>query len=324
MALASSKDGGLDPLEFSLACDIVELLVLTVDEVFLQTLRGAVGGSRRLWHVPSPHQVSDLLVAGQVGILVLDVQALHETAGVFVSEIKRQFPDLVVVVAGDRGAEMLLANLISVGSIYRFIHKPMSPARARLFADAAVKRYEEQRHRTVRTMNQPPAMPLARRWLIVAACCMLTTAAGAWWFQQRSREARRAQVTPVTSQSSASPLLTRAAAALAANRLSPPAADNALELYLQALARNPSDAAARAGLTEVHERLLARAENALLEERLDEAAAAIQIARRAGVESGRIALLTAQLARSRSLVKSQRSSTASKNDASAEMPASSR
>jgi len=40
------------------------------------------------------------------------------------------------------------------------------------------------------------------------------------------------------------------------------------------LARNPADSSARAGLAEVHERLLARAENALLEERLDEAAAA--------------------------------------------------
>ena len=60
---------------------------------------------------------------------------------------------------------------------------------------------------------------------------------------------------------------------------------------------------ARAGLAEVHERLLARAENALLEERLDEAAAAIETARKSGVESGRIAFLTAQLAKSREQVK---------------------
>ena len=57
------------------------------------------------------------------------------------------------------------------------------------------------------------------------------------------------------------------------------------------------------GLAEVHERLLARAENALLEERLDEAAAAIETARKAGVESGRIAFLSAQLAKSREQIK---------------------
>jgi len=90
---------------------------------------------------------------------------------------------------------------------------------------------------------------------------------------------------------------------LAANRLTEPAGDNALELYLQLQARNPADSNARSGLAEVHERLLARAENALLEERLDEAAAAIETARKSGVESGRIAFLTAQLAKSREQIK---------------------
>src|ERR1700719_2102712 len=146
--LASDEEGAaLDALRFSLASDIVELVVLTADEIFLQTLREAVGGARRLWHVPSADKVSDLLVAGEVGILVLDVQALNETAAVFVGQIKRQFPDLVVVVAGNRDAENALAGLISAGIVYRFIHKPMSPGRARLFADAAVKKYGERRKR---------------------------------------------------------------------------------------------------------------------------------------------------------------------------------
>src|SRR6202166_2309195 len=146
--LASDEEGAaLDALRFSLASDIVELVVLTADEVFLQTLREAVGGARRLWHVPSADKVSDLLVAGEVGILVLDVNALSEIASVFIGQIKRQFPDLVVVVAGNRDAETSLAALISAGSVYRFIHKPMSPGRAKLFADAAVKKYEEQRRR---------------------------------------------------------------------------------------------------------------------------------------------------------------------------------
>ena len=76
-----------------------------------------------------------------------------------------------------------------------------------------------------------------------------------------------------------------------------------MELYLQASARDPADPKARSGLAEVHERLLARAENALLEERLDEAALAIETARKSGVESGRIAFLTAQLAKSREQVR---------------------
>ena len=68
----------MDALRSSLAADIVELVVLTADEAFLQTLREAVGASRRLWHVLSPDKVADLLLAGGVGIVVLDVDALQQ------------------------------------------------------------------------------------------------------------------------------------------------------------------------------------------------------------------------------------------------------
>jgi TonB family protein len=302
--LASDEDGSsLEALKFSLASDIVELVVLTSDDAFLQTLREAVGGARRLWHVPSADKVSDLLVAGEVGIVVLDVQMLHDSARIFVEQIKRQFPDLVLVAAGHRDDENSLAGLISAGLVYRFIHKPMSPARAKLFAEAAIKKHEDQRRRAAETPVRKSASPASRAWLMGGAIAALLVVGVIAWIVNRSGE-EPAQ--PTSSEKPApveSLLLARAGAALAANRLTEPAGDNALELYLQLQASNPADSNARLGLAEVHERLLARAENALLEERLDEAAAAIETARKSGVESGRIAFLTAQLAKSREQVK---------------------
>jgi TonB family protein len=303
------KDHALDGLKPSLACDIVELVVLTGDEAFLQTLREGVGASRRLWHVPSSEKVSDLLVAGGVGILVIDVQALKDTAHVFITEIKRQFPDLVVLAAGNRDAETALARLISDGAIYRFIHKPMSPGRARLFADAAVKKYDEQRKRA-RVIPVTPIMPPSNRGLLTgAACAALCILVGAFAALHHkvseelpdkvSEEPPARQTTELAATATEAPLLSRAAQALAANRLTAPSGDNALELYQLALKRNPADADARAGLAEVHERLLARVESALLEERLDAAAAAIDAASKAGVDSGRVALLAAQLTKAR-------------------------
>lgn len=291
----------LNALRFSVAGDIVELVVLTGDESFLQTLREAVGASRRLWHVPSADKVSDLLVAGGVGILVLDAQVLQETAQLFIKEIKRQFPDLVVLVAGSRDAETALARLISDGSIYRFIHKPLSPGRARLFAEAAVRKYDEQRKRSGgRPMAAIAARP-NRGLLIGAGCAALCVIFGVFaLLHHRAPEKKAARQTiDLPAAPAEAPLLARAAQALAANRLTAPSGDNALELYQLAIARNPADADARAGLAEVHERLLARAENALLEERLDEAAAAIDAASEAGVDSARIAFLSAQLAKAR-------------------------
>ena len=299
----------MDALRFSLASDIVELVVLTGDEIFLQTLREAVGAARRLWHVPSADKVSDLLVAGGVGILIVDVQALNEAPAVFIAQIKRQFPDLVVLVAGNRDAEIALARLISDGAVYRFIHKPMSPGRARLFADAAVKKYDEQRKRSGPGSVLAMAAPMNRGLLVGGTCVAIGVLLGAVWLlrhgpREESPRAVSAAATPSGRPAATEPtLLTRAAQALAANRLTAPSGDNALELYQLELARNPADADARAGLAEVHERLLARAENALLEERLDEAALAIETARNAGVETGRVAFLTAQLAKAREQLK---------------------
>jgi TonB family protein len=292
-------------LNFSFASEIVELVVFSTDEAFLQTLREAVGNARRIWHVPSADKVCDLLLAGQVGILVLDVQALAEDVGVFVAQIKRQFPDLVLVVAGGRETENVLANLISAGTVYRFIHKPMSPGRAKLFAEAAVRKYVEQRKRA------PAAAPRAsagagnqRLWKVAAAALLAAAGIAAWaLYHQKSVHEAAPHAAAVDSSAPESSLVARADAALAANHLAAPNDDNALDLYLQALARNPADAAARTGLTEVQERLWTKAENALLEERLDEAALGIETARKAGVDGGRIAFLTARLAKSREQLK---------------------
>ena len=147
--LASDEEGGtLDALRFSLASDIVELVVLTADEAFLQTLREAVGGARRLWHVPSADKVSDLLVAGEVGILVLDVQALNEAPASSSGRSSGNSPISWSWSPAIATRKARSAGLISAGMVYRFIHKPMSPGRAKLFADAAVKKYDEQRRRS--------------------------------------------------------------------------------------------------------------------------------------------------------------------------------
>jgi len=156
-----------------------------------------------------------------------------------------------------------------------------------------------------------------RLWWVAVVIGLLAVAALITWLARRDSPddgglpAGAPLSKPVTAESA---LLSHAAAALAANRLTEPAGDNALELYSQAEAQNPKDPRARAGVAEVHERLLARAENALLEERLDEASAAIDKARRAGVESGRIAFLTAQLAKSRERVSAAQAQVRARNE----------
>ena len=299
MQVAQDYGGALDSLRFSLAGEIVELLVLTDDPLFLQTLREAVGAARRVWHVPTSDKASDLLVAGQVGILVLDVLTLEAQAARFVGQIKQQFPDLVVVAAGSRENEAALAALISSGMVYRFIHKPMSPGRARLFTDAAVKKFEDQRRRLATPAFPARSKIVNRGWLLAGIAALAALLAAAIWGLHGA--------SPTTT---AAPQAAPQAAPAEIPASAPPPAPPA-----QAQARQ--DTQALAGPAEERERLLARAENALLEERWDEAATAIEAARRAGVEGGRLAFLTAQLAKSRERAKAaQAQARAAENGAS--------
>lgn len=283
MLASEDESRTLAALRFSLASDIVELVVLTVDELFLQTLREGVGPARRLWHVLSPDKVSDLLVAGGVGILVLDVQALNEAAARFVADIKRQFPDLVVVVAGHREAETELARLISEGSIYRFIHKPMSPARARLFADAAVKRFDDRRRRTGEGSAPAASAPSERRQILLAAAvaALAVLLIAAWLVHRRNAEQSD------TSSGSAPEHSTSSAP-------QPPTAP---------LGSADSAPAVQGVLMEAQERLLAKARTALDQRRLDDAAATIETARKAGIATGRVAQLATELAAARERAK---------------------
>ena len=260
--LASNHEDSINSLSFSSASDIVELVIFTQDEVFLQTLREAVGGARRLWHVPSADKVGDLLLAGQVGILVLDVQALSESASAFVARIKLQFPELVVVVAGHREVEGSLANLISGGTVYRFIHKPVSPGRAKLFVDAAVRKYAE--HHRLLSPAPPPSPLLENKRLLVGAAIAVLVAL---------------------------------AVGIVVMRQQPPSGPGAKERTATFVAGPLT------GLSEAQERLLAHIESALLEDRLDEAAASIEAARKAGIDGNRIAYLAGQLAKSREQIK---------------------
>ncbi len=167
--MASNQEDLREAASFSQASEIVELVVLSADAATLKTLREVVNGSRRLWHVTAADKISELLVAGDVGIVILDAQELGAAAPRFIGEITRQFPDLVLMVAGDRDAQTALAGLISAGAVYRFIHKPLSPGRARLFVNAAVRRYGRQR-------QSPPEPVAARRSVKYRIAALLAAA----------------------------------------------------------------------------------------------------------------------------------------------------
>jgi hypothetical protein len=97
--------------------------------------------------------------------MVIDTLATGPECAGFCDQLRAQFPDVILIVAGTTEDQTELVKYITAGDIYRFLHKPVSPPRARNAIDAAVRRHIEGR-----TITAAAAEPSERpsRWQLYA------------------------------------------------------------------------------------------------------------------------------------------------------------
>jgi protein TonB len=218
-------------------------------------------------------------------VLLIDMAAVSTQPATLVEQIAEQFPDLVIVVAGRRDDETLLARLISDGLVYRFMHKPLSPKRAGMFLNAAIRSHVERRE----NRSLAPLLPLMgglrtrialRKWLFVTAGLALFLTLLALVLLENLRTAPPASAPAVATprmpptpapQPIADPVLSGARAALAAGRYETPAGRNALDLFAAVLLARPAHPEARAGLDKTTAHLVALATSESQAGRVDEA-----------------------------------------------------
>ena len=241
---------------------LVDVLVLSTDLLLFDAIRGAIGERNPVWRARSAEESVDLLLTGRCGVLLVDMAAVSGTPTTLISQMAEQFPDLVIVVAGRREDEALLAQLISSGCVYRFMHKPITAKRAGMFLQAAVRRHAELRGATTRA----PLIPLTavlpgrfdpRKWMFVGAgvlifVAMLWFAGGGSQRDAMPDAGEPADPPPARAAAPSTPLsdpvLSRARAAYAAGRYESPPGRNALDLYAAVLLSNPDQPEAREGL----------------------------------------------------------------------------
>lgn len=267
---------------------MVDVVVLTDNVGLFEATRHAVGERNPVWRARSAEESVDLLVSGRCGVLLVDMAAVTASPARLIEQIVDQFPDVVVVVAGRREDEAVLAGLVSDGLVYRFMHKPLSPKRAGMFLNAAIRSHVERRE------GRPtePLLPMVRelrsridprKWVFVGGGLLLFLGAlaavlVARYGQPQAPDPASARSRPaVPAAPLADPVLSRARAALAAGRYESPPGRNALDLYSAVLLTRPDDAEARSGLDTTIERLVAAAERAAAS---GDAAEARRIARR--------------------------------------------
>ena len=254
---------------------MVDVLVLSGDSALYEATRHAVGERNPVWRARSPDEAVDLMMTGRCGVLLVDMAAVTTRPGTLVEQIVDQFPDIVVVVAGRREDESVLAGLISDGLVYRFMHKPLSPKRAGMFLNAAMRSHVERRDGRAGERVLPLARELRarlepRKWLFVGGGLLLFVAMGVGLLAARSVRPLDASA-PATVASTlpapattplADPVLSRARAALAAGRYESPPGRNALDLYSAVLLTRPGDLEARKGLATTADRLADNARHA--------------------------------------------------------------
>ena len=289
------------------------VLVFTSDAALIDTVRKASPRDATVIQTPDLDQVSEQLASLQPDVLVLDAAGTPEIAAM-ATQVSRQFPDLVLIVAGRREESAGLMKLTASGQIYRFLLVPLALGQTRLTLEAALRRRVERSMESVRPMEAPAAGPprgQLPKFALPAAAGVLVIAAIAGWFLSRpdsngtpaaasaSSGQPAAQTAPTQVSGPVQNELTLAAQAMERQQFVEPAGGNALEHYRAALNLDPANAQARAGIRAVADRIIERAEAALLAERTDQAVAALELARNIQADHPRLAFLDAQLQRER-------------------------
>jgi len=302
-ALQPLPAAAADEASQRLALRAKPLLALTQDAELLRTLASVTNPVHEVHAAASEIDFSAALMMHQAGVAVLDCAALTTAVGDLTQRLHVQFPELVLIVAGGAAEQDMLAAQITAGSVYRFLHKPVSEQRVRLFVEAAWRRHGAALALPAAGAPSSAARPQRTHWVLAALSALAVVAVPFLWLTTHPA----AESLPHSAATAAAggwaggndaaleSLLARADRALAAGELAAPAGASAADLYREALSRSARDPRAVNGLEQVIEQLLAGAEAELQHGALDAAEQLAAQAHAIGPDHPRVAFIVAQI-----------------------------
>jgi len=303
------------PIRELLAASGATLFVLATDASLIATVRRAAE-HHPLFVVESWPELREAVESGQCGIALLDAAVLGSRVTNCVATLHAYHDRLVTLVAADRAAAHEYVGLLSGGRIHRLLIKPTAVGAARLLVESATARRLQLREESQKKVTVPnvvaaaasrfPKLGLAAAGVTAVALLGVAIVVGSrldWWMPTAATTevvpaaAAPASVSAPTPEQVLAGLRAKAVLAVQDGRLAEPVGDSALDHYFAILALVPGDQAARDGISTVVNTLFTRAEEALLGDSLETAAAALDQVRRADPASSRLAFLDAQLTR---------------------------
>ncbi|MFI4914568.1 MAG: hypothetical protein ACHQAR_05200 [Steroidobacterales bacterium] len=129
----------------SLATARPHLIALSEDPALLEALSAITQLPVDLCLSPSVDRFIDQIVANAGALALIDAAAAPADLREFIVQLRRQFPALVILVAGSGHLQAPLTAALNDGSVFRFVHKPASAQRLTLFVEAALYRHGQMR-----------------------------------------------------------------------------------------------------------------------------------------------------------------------------------
>src|ERR1039458_9250588 len=115
------------------------IIALSDDPLLLDALTGAALADSAVITSPSTDRFIDQLVANAPGIALIDASSVATPLKGFIATLREQFPQLLLILTGPAQLQAQLSAQIDDGTIFRFVHKPASSQRLKLFIDSALR-----------------------------------------------------------------------------------------------------------------------------------------------------------------------------------------
>jgi TonB family protein len=184
----------------------VAVAAITQDRALIGLLRSVIDPSTDLILVSSEFELTPHLNSRRVSVALLDSMFIEGDLGSMAERMRDTWPDLVLVVVGTAEEQAKVAAQITSGVVYRFLHRPVSAPRVRLFVDAALRRHEVENVERTLEQSRPDFSRFEaaksgsgkHRGLIpgIVAAVVVVAGAGAW-FASSSGDSQPSEVTPI-------------------------------------------------------------------------------------------------------------------------------
>jgi TonB family protein len=176
----------------------IAIAALTQDRALIGLLRSTIDPTHDLILVTSEAELTPHLNSRRVSACLLDSMFIEGDLGVMAERLRGTWSDLVLVVVGTAEEQSKVASQITSGVVYRFLHRPVSAPRVRLFVEAALRRHEVENVERTLEQVRPDFSRLeaprteapkggSRAPLLGLVGAVALAAAGAGWYYVTSR-----------------------------------------------------------------------------------------------------------------------------------------